>query len=78
MELTRCCEAGESCDVQRCIGDLSSLVDVAPSTLSHHMKALNQAGLVDMRRDGKRILCCVNIKVLKQLSSYFAIQGEQK
>lgn len=73
MELTQCCSPGASCDVERCIGDLASLVDVAPSTLSHHMKALNEAGLVDMQRDGKRILCSVNVKVLKQLSGYFNI-----
>ncbi|MDQ7001860.1 MAG: metalloregulator ArsR/SmtB family transcription factor [Ghiorsea sp.] len=73
MALTQCCAPGSDCDVQRCIGDLASLVDVAPSTLSHHMKALNEAGLVEMQRDGKRILCQVNTKVLAQLSDYFSI-----
>ncbi len=71
MELTQYCLPGSNCDVQRCIGDLAGLVDVAPSTLSHHMKALNEAGLVDMQRDGKRIVCRVNAGVLAQLSDYF-------
>ena len=71
MELTQCCLPRANCDVQRCIGDLASLVDVAPSTLSHHMKALNEAGLVDMQRDGKRIVCRVDADVLAQLSDYF-------
>ena len=73
MELTQCCLPGASCDVQRCIGDLAGLVDVAPSTLSHHMKALNEAGLVEMQRDGKRIICRVDADVLAQLSDYFNI-----
>ncbi|MDX8386998.1 MAG: metalloregulator ArsR/SmtB family transcription factor [Ghiorsea sp.] len=71
QELTRCCEPGSTCEVQRCIGDLASLVNVAPSTLSHHMKALNHAGLVDMERVGKNIFCRVNPSALTLLSSYF-------
>ena len=71
MELTRCCAPGDVCEVQRCIGDLAGLVDVAPSTLSHHMKELNRAGLVDMQRSGKNILCKVDVKVLEALSDYF-------
>jgi len=71
LELTQCCADSESCEVKRCIGDLAALVDVAPSTLSHHMKELNRAGLVDMRRSGKQTFCSVNQAVLTQLRQYF-------
>ncbi len=71
MELTQCCKVGETCDVQRCVGELANIVDIAPSTLSHHLKELNQAGLVNMQRSGKNIMCSVDLKVLNHLSDYF-------
>lgn len=73
LELTQCCELGSMCEVQRCIGDLAGVVDVAPSTLSHHMKELNRAGLVQMERAGKNIFCRVDTKVLASLSTYFKL-----
>ena len=36
------------------------MVNVAPSTLSHHMKVLRSAGLVANRRDGTR--CLVSLR----------------
>jgi ArsR family transcriptional regulator len=71
VELTQCCKVGSLCEVQRCVGELADVVSIAPSTLSHHMKALNQAGLVNMQRSGKNILCSVDMKVLQALSDYF-------
>jgi len=73
IALTQCCEPGTVCEVQRCVGELAQLVDIAPSTLSHHMKALNQSGLVNMQRAGKNILCSVDMKVLQSLSDYFKL-----
>lgn len=70
-ELTRCCEVGSVCDMQRCVGDLAQTVDIAPSTLSHHLKVLYQAGLIEMQRAGKNMMCSVNMKVLDNLSDYF-------
>ncbi|HID36634.1 MAG TPA: ArsR family transcriptional regulator [Ghiorsea sp.] len=70
-ELTRCCKVGEVCDMQRCVGELAQVVDIAASTLSHHLKTLHQAGLIEMQRAGKNMMCRVDMKVLEALSDYF-------
>ena len=73
--LTSCCTPGSSCATDEvfscCVGDLDSQLDIAPSTLSHHLKELNRAGLINMKRDGKQIICTVNTDMMQQLQNIF-------
>jgi len=73
--LMTCCAPGTKCDaaaaVRFCVGDLGEGLDIAPSTLSHHLKELNRAGLVEMKRRGKHVECWVEPEKLKALSSFF-------
>ncbi|MEX0892329.1 MAG: metalloregulator ArsR/SmtB family transcription factor [Gemmatimonadota bacterium] len=67
-----CCtsERADDCrlDPASCnVGDLGALVDVAPSTLSHHLKELEDAGLIERARDGRYLYCRVNQATLDQL-----------
>ncbi|WP_420860495.1 ArsR/SmtB family transcription factor [Algirhabdus cladophorae] len=39
------------------IGELGERTGVTGSTLTHHMKILNQAGLVDQAKEGRKIIC---------------------
>ena len=39
------------------IGELGARSGVTGSTLTHHMKLLSAAGLVEQKRDGRRIIC---------------------
>jgi ArsR family transcriptional regulator len=43
---------GESKEAPTC-SCLSDWVKIAPATVSHHLKELDNAGLVNVRRDGK-------------------------
>lgn len=73
--LTSCCPPGTSCDIEaasRCVGDLGDTLDIAASTVSHHLKELNNAGLIHMERKGKQVMCRVDPETLNQLSGYFA------
>lgn len=38
---------------ERCVCDLTDLLDAAQSRLSFHLKVLREAGLVDCRKDGR-------------------------
>ncbi|MDH5183964.1 MAG: metalloregulator ArsR/SmtB family transcription factor [Gammaproteobacteria bacterium] len=74
--LMSCCVPGTVCNADEaaryCVGDLGKGMDIAPSTLSHHLKELKQAGLIQMQREGKTIQCWVEPNVLHTLADFFA------
>ncbi len=73
--LASCCVPGTACPVEEAIrytvGSLGEPLDIAPSTLSHHLKELNRAELVRMERRGKHVECWVDPAVLHELASFF-------
>ena len=77
LELVACCAPGKVWSVEspealgRCVGDLAQMVDIAPSTLSHHLKELNRAGLLEMNRRGQRVECCVAPQAVEMLMKFF-------
>jgi DNA-binding transcriptional ArsR family regulator len=72
--LTTCCAPGTACSTEamrHSVGELGEGLDIAPSTLSHHLKELNRAGLVQMQRRGKQVECWVEPATLEQLAAFF-------
>jgi ArsR family transcriptional regulator, arsenate/arsenite/antimonite-responsive transcriptional repressor len=63
-----CCDDAEK---QSCVGDLGGELGLAQSTLSHHLKELHRAGLIQMDRHGKFVMCCVNEDVHAELMQLF-------
>lgn len=65
-----CCY-GEANDMRRCVGDLGSDLGLAASTVSHHIKVLRHAGLMQVERCGQRIECWISQDTLRLLTSFF-------
>lgn len=60
-------------------GDLASQLEVAPATLSFHLKELTNAGLITQERQGRYLVYRASIESMNQLLTYLTencCQGE--
>jgi DNA-binding transcriptional ArsR family regulator len=68
-----CCDSVEcytTDEVSSCVGELGSKLSIAPSTVSHHIKELANAGLIKVNRKGQMVLCCIDQQTLEQLRQF--------
>ena len=80
LQLMNCCTPGTVCRsedlspdliAKSCVGDLGEGLGIAASTLSHHIKELSRAGLIQMERRGQHVDCWVNPDAVKELNLFF-------
>ncbi len=56
------------------VGDLQRRLKIPASTLSHHIARLAWAGLVDQRRDGRRLICSTRDGVMTDLVTFLTAE----
>ena len=56
------------------VGGLQEKLDVAASTLSHHVKTLVAVGLVTQTREGTTLICHTNYALMRGLMEYLAAE----
>ena len=56
------------------VGRLQDKLKIAPSTLSHHIKALVVAGLVTQVRDATTLICHANYEVMRELVGFLVAE----
>jgi len=75
MRLVSCCMPECSCakngEPGACVGELGRDLEIAPSTVSHHLKELHHAGLIQMERRGQKVECCVDFATVRDLTEFF-------
>ena len=63
-------EGGEAC-----VCDISDTFDLSQPTISHHLKVLRQAGILDCERRGTWVYYWVIPAALQQLSAVLLVEG---
>ena len=56
------------------VGRLQERLEIAASTLSHHLKALVTVGLVTQTREGTTLVCHTNYALMRDLVDYMVEQ----
>jgi ArsR family transcriptional regulator, arsenate/arsenite/antimonite-responsive transcriptional repressor len=59
-------------------GEIVSLRGVTPATVSHHLKILNDAGLIECRRVGQFVYSKTNPRILRQYAKALGRLGRKR
>lgn len=75
VRLASCCKPGTvgyfDTDSSAYVGELGDELDVAKSTVSHHIKELRRVGLIRTERQGQKIACWVDPNMVESLHQFF-------
>ena len=52
------------------VSEVNARLNLASTTLNHHLTNLYRAGLVDKKRDGKTVLCTANFDKMDELVNF--------
>ena len=61
----------ECCGVQKAFTRACDNMNLSRSTISHHLKELQNAGLIICNKEGQSMNCSINFGLVEQMKIYF-------
>jgi ArsR family transcriptional regulator len=61
----------ECCGVQKAFTKACDCMDLSRSTISHHLKELQNADLIRCEKDGQTFVCTINHELIEELKRFF-------
>jgi len=61
---------------ERSVGELAALLELREPTVSHHLAAMKELGLIDVRAEGNNRIYWLNVKVLESMSKDILSQAQ--
>ena len=52
------------------VGDIQQVLDIPHSTLSHHLSRMSKVGLMEQRREGRTLYCCLQFGTVEDLLGF--------
>ena len=59
------------CGVEKAFTRACDCMDLSRSTISHHLKELQNAGLITCTKNGQVLACKINQEVIESIKSFF-------
>lgn len=61
----------ECCGVEKAFTKACECMDLSRSTISHHLKELQNAGLITCKRNGQVLACSINEELIDSIKTFF-------
>ncbi|MBN1339223.1 MAG: helix-turn-helix transcriptional regulator [Bacteroidales bacterium] len=61
----------ECCGVQKAFSRACDTMSLSRSTISHHLKELQLAGLIVCEREGQALVCSINEELVEEMKHFF-------
>lgn len=74
VEQLSCSEA----EMAVCVGDIAEGLNIGPSTVSHHLKELREAGVIRMRRNGQLVQCAIDPSAVAAMREFFELKPPRR
>ncbi len=52
------------------VGDIQQILAIPHSTLSHHLSRMSKVGLMEQRREGRTLFCCLQFGTVEALLGF--------
>lgn len=76
LSILRSDEKNFEMDCDCTISQVMQKLGIGAPTISHHLKELSNAGLIETKREGKYLTAHVNQDLLHELKSVFELSGQ--